>query len=106
MIWVFAGLAEVLESGMGGCVFDDHWLHLFGDHADEAFVKAHADLTDALGPESDGGGQYKIRAVRFEEVDRAHVCFESLLYQPDDVVESFGRVAAMRDDAADFFQSP
>jgi hypothetical protein len=95
MIWVFSGFAEVLESRMGSGVFDDYGLHLFGDHAHEAFVEAHADLAHALWPESDSGGQDEIGSIGFEEVDRANVCFETLLYQPDDIVERFGGIAAM-----------
>src|SRR5262249_61833279 len=89
MIWVFARFSEVLESGMGGSVFDYHGLHLLGDEPDQPFVEPHPDLAYALGAKSNGGGQHEVWAVRLEQGAGAHVCFEALLHQHKDVVHGF-----------------
>ena len=43
---------------------------------------------------------------RLEQVDRADVGLEPALDQVDDVVERFGRVAAVRDEPADLLERP
>src|SRR5205814_2262614 len=79
---------------------------LLADQTGEAFVQSHPDLADAPLAQADRGGQDKRLPVRFEEVDGADIGFKPRLNQPDDVRERFRWVAAVRNEAADFFQRP
>ena len=60
--------------------------------------------TDRLFAEADRGGQDEIGSVGLQEVDRAHVRSEASLDQPDDLIESGGRGAVLRDEMADLVQ--
>ena len=79
---------------------------LLGDEAGQALGQSHAHAADALGAQADGRRQHEIGAIGLEQVDRADVGLEPPLNQMDDVVEGFRRVAARRDQPADFFERP
>jgi hypothetical protein len=104
-VQVLVGLGEVLESRVAGGVGHDHRCQLLGGEADQPFVHAHAHATDARRLETDRRRQHEVAPVGVEEIDGADVAPELRLDGAGNVGESFGRIAAVRDDqAADFLQ--
>jgi hypothetical protein len=70
---VLTRVAKVLESRMGRRVVHHDGPQLFGDQADEALGQTHAHTPDALRPQPDRGRKDQVRAIRLQQVDRAHI---------------------------------
>jgi hypothetical protein len=64
---------------MEGGVLDDDGTKLLGHQPGQAFLEFHADLTDALRAESDGGGQHQIGPIRLDQVHRADIAAKMVL---------------------------
>ena len=79
---------------------------LLGDQPGQPFGEPHPHAADALGPQADRRRQHQVRAIGLEQVHRADVGLEPPLDQVDDVGQRLRRVAALRDQAADFFERP
>src|SRR5262249_36824395 len=102
---VFAGLAEVLESWMILNLLHIHRPQLFRNESREPLVESEPEIADALGTKTDGCGQDKVRAVRFQQVRRADIGPKTSGDQPDDVHQRFGRLAALPGQVPDLFES-
>ena len=103
---IFAGFAEVLEPGVQHRVGDSRGLLALGDEAGEPLAEAHAYPADALRAEADRGGEHQVRAVRFEQVDRADVGVEAPLDFVNDVGERLRRISLRRYQPADLIEVP
>ena len=79
---------------------------LLGDEPGEAFRQPHADPADAFGPEPDRRREHEVGAIGLEQVDGADVGRETPLDEVDDVRQRLSRVAALRDEPADFVERP
>ncbi len=106
VVRIFTGFREVLEAWVCGGVGYDLRFEPLGHQSDEPFAQAHAHLADAARTQADGGCQHEADPVGFQQVDRAHVGLEPFLDEEDDVVQGFGRVAALRDQPPDFIEGP
>jgi hypothetical protein len=106
VVRVFSRLAEILEPRMLRRILHDLRPQLFADEPGQPFRQAHADASDAVGAQPDGGSQHQGGAVRFEQVHRADVRLERALDELDDVVERLGRMAAVGNEMADFLERP
>jgi hypothetical protein len=106
VIRIFSRFVEIFESRMTRGVLHHLRPQLFTHQPRQAFVQSHADAPDAFRAQSHGGGQHQRVPIGFQQVHGADVGFETALDELDDVAQRFRRVAAMRDQAADFFQGP
>src|ERR1700756_5260870 len=61
-------------------------------------------MSDAGGAKAQGGGEYKMSAVGFQQVGRANVRLTSPRNKRDHVHQSLGRFAALESKIADFVQ--
>ena len=79
-------------------------LHLLRHQAGETLGDAHADLPDALRPQTLGGRQHQVGAVGLEQIHRADVGREPLANQRGDVGQRFRGVAVPGDQQTDLIE--
>ena len=101
VVHLFAGLLEVLETGMVGDVRDGDRQHLLGDQAGEAFAERHAQRADAARVQAERGGEDQVGAVGLQQISRADIGAEAHGDQGDDVHQGVGRLAALLGEVGD-----
>src|SRR5271166_3464210 len=74
---------------------DGDGANLLGDQAGEPLAHCHAQPAHALAPQSQRGGEHEVGAIRFQQIDRAHVGSEPLRDQGHHVGQHFGGLATI-----------
>ena len=105
-IGILARLGKILEAWMRRGVGDELRLGELGNQAGKALGQPHADAADTLGAQADRRREHEVRAIGFEQVDRADVGTEPALNQVHDVVEGLRGVAARRHQPPDLLERP
>jgi hypothetical protein len=63
----------------------------------------HPQAANAFLAQSNGGGQHKVGAIRFQQVRRAHIGPKSFGDEGNDVHQRFRRLAAIRRKVSNLF---
>ena len=95
---------EVLEARMVHHIIDRNRLHLFRDQAGEPLAQGHAQRADRTGMQAQGRREHHVRAIRLEQVGRAHIRPEPFGNQCHNIHQRIGRLAALSSEIRKLFQ--
>jgi hypothetical protein len=68
VVLLFAGILEELVARVTAGVVDGDGADLLGYKAGKSLMQRHAKGADAAGVETERGGKYQVRAIRFKQV--------------------------------------
>jgi hypothetical protein len=104
VVFLFAGILEVLVAGMIAGVRNSDGKQLLGDETGETFIQRHAQGSDTSRMEAQRGGKNQVRAVGLEQVSGTDVGAETRGDERDDVHERIGRLALVVGEAGDVLE--
>src|SRR5207302_3525862 len=105
MVFLLAGLREVLVPGMRAGIDRHHRLALLDPHAGETFLDAHRPLPDGALLEPRRRPEREALRARVEDVQRAHLRPHALGDHLDDALERLLEILRARGDRADVLEN-
>src|SRR6202020_878550 len=104
LVLIFAGFRKVFETWVSVGLLHRHRADLFRHQASQTFMDSHPQLANTLSPETDGGSQHQIGAIRLQQVRGTNVRIKAFGNQGYDVHQRFCGLALLRCKVCDFLE--